>query len=168
MLRSIVLLSLVGACVCIGLGRKQSAGVRGTLVCDGKPLKNVKVKLYDNDRGNISGSTSLGLCANTGRGGTQARFLALLTPSSRFKRASPLKGRCPVPLSETSVTYRFRRHQNFRMFDRQRDCHRLGPLSATLTGTLRSLCRSYRSAGQSGNNCLPNEATATVVVVRVR
>ncbi|KAH7697046.1 transthyretin-like protein 1 precursor, partial [Aphelenchoides avenae] len=51
MLRTLVLLSLVGTCLCIGLGRKQSAGVRGTLVCDGKAAKHVKVKLYDNDRG---------------------------------------------------------------------------------------------------------------------
>uniref|UniRef100_A0AC35ER33 Uncharacterized protein n=1 Tax=Panagrolaimus sp. PS1159 TaxID=55785 RepID=A0AC35ER33_9BILA len=35
----------------IGLGRTQSAGVRGQLVCDGKPATNVKVKLYDDDRG---------------------------------------------------------------------------------------------------------------------
>ena len=35
----------------IGLGRTQSAGVKGQLVCDGKPATNVKVKLYDDDRG---------------------------------------------------------------------------------------------------------------------
>uniref|UniRef100_A0AC34QFW2 Transthyretin-like family protein n=1 Tax=Panagrolaimus sp. JU765 TaxID=591449 RepID=A0AC34QFW2_9BILA len=48
-------LVLIAACVAvasaIGLGRKQSAGVRGQLVCEGKPASNVKVKLYDDDRG---------------------------------------------------------------------------------------------------------------------
>lgn len=33
------------------VGRTQSAGVEGTLLCDGKPLANVLVKLYDEDRG---------------------------------------------------------------------------------------------------------------------
>lgn len=35
----------------ICLGTTQSAGVKGTLMCDNKPAKNVKVKLYDDDRG---------------------------------------------------------------------------------------------------------------------
>ncbi|KHN76331.1 Transthyretin-like protein 5 [Toxocara canis] len=33
------------------VGRTQSAGVKGTLKCNGKPAANVKVKLYDDDRG---------------------------------------------------------------------------------------------------------------------
>lgn len=35
----------------IGIGRKQSAGVEGFLLCEGKPAADVKVKLYDDDRG---------------------------------------------------------------------------------------------------------------------
>jgi hypothetical protein len=35
----------------LGIGRQQSAGVKGQLVCDGKPAAGVKVKLYDDDRG---------------------------------------------------------------------------------------------------------------------
>ncbi|CAJ0942743.1 unnamed protein product, partial [Mesorhabditis belari] len=34
-----------------GLGTTQSAGVRGILMCDGKPASRVKVKLWDDDRG---------------------------------------------------------------------------------------------------------------------
>jgi hypothetical protein len=37
--------------ISLGIGRQQSAGVKGQLVCDGKPLAGVKVKLYDDDRG---------------------------------------------------------------------------------------------------------------------
>ncbi|VDN50471.1 unnamed protein product [Dracunculus medinensis] len=33
------------------VGRTQSTAVQGTLTCNGRPLKNVLVKLYDNDRG---------------------------------------------------------------------------------------------------------------------
>lgn len=33
------------------VGREQSVGVRGTLLCNGKPESNVLVKLYDDDRG---------------------------------------------------------------------------------------------------------------------
>jgi len=33
------------------LGRTQSAGVHGKLICNGKPAAGVKVKLYDDDRG---------------------------------------------------------------------------------------------------------------------
>uniref|UniRef100_A0A915C4C6 Transthyretin-like family protein n=1 Tax=Parascaris univalens TaxID=6257 RepID=A0A915C4C6_PARUN len=33
------------------VGRTQSAGVKGVLKCNGKPAANVKVKLYDDDRG---------------------------------------------------------------------------------------------------------------------
>ncbi|KAL3086608.1 hypothetical protein niasHT_011380 [Heterodera trifolii] len=35
----------------IGIGRKQSAGAEGKLTCAGEPLADVKVKLYDDDRG---------------------------------------------------------------------------------------------------------------------
>ncbi|CAG9539639.1 unnamed protein product [Cercopithifilaria johnstoni] len=33
------------------IGRTQSAGIEGTLMCNGKPLGDVLVKLYDDDRG---------------------------------------------------------------------------------------------------------------------
>ncbi|VDO44607.1 unnamed protein product [Onchocerca flexuosa] len=33
------------------VGRTQSAGVEGRLTCNGKPLSDVLVKLYDDDRG---------------------------------------------------------------------------------------------------------------------
>uniref|UniRef100_A0A915E729 Transthyretin-like protein 5 n=1 Tax=Ditylenchus dipsaci TaxID=166011 RepID=A0A915E729_9BILA len=48
----IVCFALFLQCVqAIGIGRKQSAGIKGELVCDGKPAAGVKVKLYDDDRG---------------------------------------------------------------------------------------------------------------------
>ncbi|CAJ0580752.1 unnamed protein product, partial [Mesorhabditis spiculigera] len=34
-----------------GLGTTQAVGVRGILMCEGKPAANVKVKLWDSDRG---------------------------------------------------------------------------------------------------------------------
>uniref|UniRef100_A0A0N4ZU77 Transthyretin-like family protein n=1 Tax=Parastrongyloides trichosuri TaxID=131310 RepID=A0A0N4ZU77_PARTI len=34
-----------------GIGIQQSAGVKGILLCNGKPVGNVKVKLYDDDSG---------------------------------------------------------------------------------------------------------------------
>lgn len=34
-----------------GIGRTQSSGVEGILLCQGKPAANVLVKLYDDDRG---------------------------------------------------------------------------------------------------------------------
>lgn len=36
------------------IGRTQSAGVRGYLMCGNKPAANVLVKLYDDDRGTES------------------------------------------------------------------------------------------------------------------
>ncbi|MCP9258912.1 Transthyretin-like protein 5 [Dirofilaria immitis] len=33
------------------VGRVQSSGVRGTLMCNGRPASRVLVKLYDDDRG---------------------------------------------------------------------------------------------------------------------
>ncbi|KAI6204794.1 Transthyretin-like family-containing protein [Aphelenchoides besseyi] len=47
----LVLFCLVTLSVAIGLGRKQSAGAKGRLMCDGKPESNVLVKMYDDDRG---------------------------------------------------------------------------------------------------------------------
>ncbi|KAI6241044.1 hypothetical protein M3Y99_00416100 [Aphelenchoides fujianensis] len=41
----------VGSAIGLGLGRTQSAGARGILTCNGKPLGGVEVKLYDDDRG---------------------------------------------------------------------------------------------------------------------
>ncbi|KAE9556456.1 hypothetical protein FO519_000341 [Halicephalobus sp. NKZ332] len=50
-MKALILLALCVSAYAIGIGRQQSAGVRGQLVCDGKPAANVKVKLYDDDRG---------------------------------------------------------------------------------------------------------------------
>lgn len=47
----IPIMFFIGRIQCIGIGRKQSAGVRGILLCDGKPAADVEVKLYDDDRG---------------------------------------------------------------------------------------------------------------------
>ncbi|PAV76288.1 hypothetical protein WR25_16949 [Diploscapter pachys] len=45
-------LLLALASVATGLiGRTQSAGVRGVLMCDGRPAAGVTVKLWDDDRG---------------------------------------------------------------------------------------------------------------------
>ncbi|KAL3079101.1 hypothetical protein niasHT_036154 [Heterodera trifolii] len=46
-----ILLAFFGQVFCDILGREQSAGAKGYLTCEGKPAKNVKVKLYDDDRG---------------------------------------------------------------------------------------------------------------------
>ncbi|CAD6187815.1 unnamed protein product [Caenorhabditis auriculariae] len=48
--KAALLLSLVGACWAL-VGRTQSSGVRGKLICDGRPAAGVLVKLYDDDRG---------------------------------------------------------------------------------------------------------------------
>uniref|UniRef100_A0A0K0F8K2 Transthyretin-like family protein n=1 Tax=Strongyloides venezuelensis TaxID=75913 RepID=A0A0K0F8K2_STRVS len=34
-----------------GIGVQQSAGVKGILVCNGKPYRDAKIKLYDDDMG---------------------------------------------------------------------------------------------------------------------
>lgn len=50
----LLLIALLPCALCaVGglVGRTQSAGVRGTLTCNGKPAKGVLVKLYDDDRG---------------------------------------------------------------------------------------------------------------------
>ncbi|KHJ90370.1 Transthyretin-like family protein [Oesophagostomum dentatum] len=44
----LVLLSFVP--LAAGLGRTQSVGVRGTLICNDKPASDVEVKLYDEDK----------------------------------------------------------------------------------------------------------------------
>lgn len=54
MFRLLLLLTCLPAVFCAlgGLvGRIQSSGVRGTLLCNGKPASRVLVKLYDDDRG---------------------------------------------------------------------------------------------------------------------
>ncbi|CAB3403318.1 unnamed protein product [Caenorhabditis bovis] len=50
MLKLVCLLALVASASAL-VGRTQSAGVRGKLICDGKPAGGVTVKLYDDDRG---------------------------------------------------------------------------------------------------------------------
>lgn len=51
MLKLFVLVALLGAVAALGIGRTQSSGVRGKLICDGKPASGVRVKLWDDDRG---------------------------------------------------------------------------------------------------------------------
>ncbi|KHJ76653.1 hypothetical protein OESDEN_23727 [Oesophagostomum dentatum] len=51
MLRLLALFAVVCAVSSLGLGRTQSSGVKGKLICDGKPAAGVTVKLYDDDRG---------------------------------------------------------------------------------------------------------------------
>lgn len=42
----------IALCAIGGLiGRVQSTGVRGTLMCNGRPASRVLIKLYDDDRG---------------------------------------------------------------------------------------------------------------------
>uniref|UniRef100_A0A914RUB4 Uncharacterized protein n=1 Tax=Parascaris equorum TaxID=6256 RepID=A0A914RUB4_PAREQ len=36
------------------IGRLQSAAVKGVLICNGRPAVGVKVKLYDDDRGELN------------------------------------------------------------------------------------------------------------------
>lgn len=48
----VCLAALVVSTEALGIiGRTQSAGVKGILMCNKKPAANVKVKLYDDDRG---------------------------------------------------------------------------------------------------------------------
>ncbi|KIH45772.1 hypothetical protein ANCDUO_24182 [Ancylostoma duodenale] len=51
MLKLLVLCTVVCSVSSLGLGRTQSSGVKGRLICDGKPAAGVTVKLYDDDRG---------------------------------------------------------------------------------------------------------------------
>ncbi|VDL70545.1 unnamed protein product [Nippostrongylus brasiliensis] len=48
MLVAVVLLSF--APLAVALGRTQSVGVRGVLICNDKPAADVEVKLYDEDK----------------------------------------------------------------------------------------------------------------------
>uniref|UniRef100_A0A7E4VFB2 Transthyretin-like family protein n=1 Tax=Panagrellus redivivus TaxID=6233 RepID=A0A7E4VFB2_PANRE len=52
MLRVEIVLLLCGLCAFATAGL-QSAGARGYLTCNGKPLKDVLVKLYDEDDGGV-------------------------------------------------------------------------------------------------------------------
>uniref|UniRef100_A0A1I7UHJ7 Transthyretin-like family protein n=1 Tax=Caenorhabditis tropicalis TaxID=1561998 RepID=A0A1I7UHJ7_9PELO len=49
-MKILILLCLVVATSAL-IGNTQSAGVRGKLICNGKPAVGVLVKLYDDDRG---------------------------------------------------------------------------------------------------------------------
>lgn len=51
LLKFLLLAVVVATASAIGVGRTQSAAVRGRLICDGKPAVGVKVKLWDDDRG---------------------------------------------------------------------------------------------------------------------
>ncbi|CAJ0597906.1 unnamed protein product, partial [Cylicocyclus nassatus] len=50
MIRTFVLLCLFSSCYCIfGIGHKQTVGIVGKLLCNGKPAAGVKIKLYDKE-----------------------------------------------------------------------------------------------------------------------
>ncbi|KAK6740885.1 hypothetical protein RB195_009001 [Necator americanus] len=51
MLKLFVLCAVICSVTSLGIGRTQSSGVKGRLICDGKPAAGVTVKLYDDDRG---------------------------------------------------------------------------------------------------------------------
>ncbi|XGW10258.1 hypothetical protein V3C99_012052 [Haemonchus contortus] len=51
MFKFFLVCALMSTALSLGLGRTQSSGVRGRLICDGKPAAGVTVKLYDDDRG---------------------------------------------------------------------------------------------------------------------
>uniref|UniRef100_A0A1I7XKQ2 Ig_4 domain-containing protein n=1 Tax=Heterorhabditis bacteriophora TaxID=37862 RepID=A0A1I7XKQ2_HETBA len=46
----ILLLLLFLAPLAAGLGRTQSVGIRGTLLCNDKPAAGVEIKMYDEDQ----------------------------------------------------------------------------------------------------------------------
>ncbi|CAI2348944.1 unnamed protein product [Caenorhabditis sp. 36 PRJEB53466] len=50
MLRALLLLLLALPTVILALGRTQSVGVKGTLICEDKPAGGVKIKIYDEDK----------------------------------------------------------------------------------------------------------------------
>jgi hypothetical protein len=51
MRRAIAMIILIFASLIVSISAsEQSAAVRGVLMCDGRPLANTKVKLYDDDR----------------------------------------------------------------------------------------------------------------------
>ncbi|KJH43481.1 Transthyretin-like family protein [Dictyocaulus viviparus] len=50
MLKLIIFCLLSHTVFSLGIGRTQSSGVKGRLICDGKPAVGVTVKLYDDDR----------------------------------------------------------------------------------------------------------------------
>jgi hypothetical protein len=47
----LAIISLISTVIVVTSGDEQSAGVRGVLMCDGKPMSGTLVKLYDDDRG---------------------------------------------------------------------------------------------------------------------
>ena len=47
-------LAFVAEAGLLGLGTTQSAAVEGVLLCNRRQAANVKVKLYDDDRGKIN------------------------------------------------------------------------------------------------------------------
>uniref|UniRef100_A0A7E4VIZ3 Transthyretin-like family protein n=1 Tax=Panagrellus redivivus TaxID=6233 RepID=A0A7E4VIZ3_PANRE len=51
----------------LGLGKVQSAAVKGVLVCNGKPAENVKVKLYDVDTTDLDDLLDEGVTDSQGR-----------------------------------------------------------------------------------------------------
>lgn len=49
-LKFLQILLILSFVYCVFTFRKQGVGVKGKLLCDGKPLHNAKVKIFDVDR----------------------------------------------------------------------------------------------------------------------
>uniref|UniRef100_A0AC34R4Q9 Transthyretin-like family protein n=2 Tax=Panagrolaimus sp. JU765 TaxID=591449 RepID=A0AC34R4Q9_9BILA len=70
-MKTLVCLLVVGVAVAsagiLGIGKTQSAAVRGVLTCNGRPAENVKVKLYDEDRTDLDDLMDEGVTDSQGR-----------------------------------------------------------------------------------------------------
>lgn len=64
-----VLGCLVAGCFggILGIGKTQSAAVKGVLTCNGQPAENIKVKLYDEDRTDLDDLMDEGVTDSQGR-----------------------------------------------------------------------------------------------------
>ena len=50
----LAVVALIAGASAIGIGRTQSSGARGVLMCNERPAAHVTVKLYDDDRGTFT------------------------------------------------------------------------------------------------------------------
>ncbi|KAI6184957.1 Transthyretin-like protein 5 [Aphelenchoides bicaudatus] len=67
MIRTLALLACLCAISIEAFGTVQSAGVKGVLICNGKPAANVKVKLYDEDTTDLDDLLQEGLTDEDGK-----------------------------------------------------------------------------------------------------
>uniref|UniRef100_A0AC34GUV8 Transthyretin-like family protein n=1 Tax=Panagrolaimus sp. ES5 TaxID=591445 RepID=A0AC34GUV8_9BILA len=72
-MKSALIICLIGAFIALssagilGIGKTQSAAVKGVLTCNGQPAENVKVKLYDEDRTDLDDLMDEGVTDSQGR-----------------------------------------------------------------------------------------------------